>query len=100
MAQRTLWNTNKPDPENYPKTSDGCMMFIADLGKYDRDKIWQAFWTLDPTGEGPDCGNYRAAFEHGQWWVVGYDSDDERHTWSVVEASGPGSAYGLAFEEC
>ena len=58
-------------------------------------QIWRAFWTLDPTGEGPDCGDYRAANEHGQWWVAGWDSDGERHSYSVVEATGPGSVASL-----
>ena len=56
-------------------------------------QIWQA-WHVD---HDPDEGNWRAAFEHGQWWVTGWDSDDERHSYSVVEVSGPTGPLG--FEE-
>jgi len=64
------------------------------------DRIWRAWNELNPAGEGPDMGDWRAVYEHGQWWVVGYTSDDEHHTYSVVEATGPGSCCGLDFEEC
>lgn len=33
--------------------------------------------------------------EHGQWWVTRLDDGAQ---WSVVEASGPGSWDGFAFE--
>ena len=48
----------------------------------------------------PLLDTVHVAYEHGQWWVVGLDVEDTRRTYSVVEASGPGSAGGLAFEEC
>lgn len=41
-------------------------------------------------------------FEHGQWWVdfhPGALCDDERHTFSVVDAEGGRSTDGFDFEE-
>lgn len=34
-------------------------------------------------------------FEHGQWWVVNHATGAQ---WSVVDAEGTGSYFGLSFE--
>lgn len=36
--------------------------------------------------------------EHGQWWVTGWNREDESCIYSVVHASGPGSSRGMSFE--
>jgi hypothetical protein len=48
-----------------------------------------------PLGNGPTISE-----EHGSWWLITYDGDDERHTYEVVLAEGLGSYQGIAFEEC
>jgi len=35
----------------------------------------------------------------GDWYVTGYDSEDDSLVFAVVEASGPSSFDGIAFEE-
>ena len=40
----------------------------------------------------------RAAFEHGQWWVLVEGEDSEDDIYSVVDAIGPGSTEGFDFE--
>ena len=42
-----------------------------------------------------------AVYEHGQWWVLATDSDEETHTYSVCDAEGPPSLVvdGFSFEE-
>ena len=62
----------------------------------EEDRIAGAWRTLTM----PRLEQRRAVFEHGQWWVTGYDNEDDPRTYSVVEATGPGSFGGLAFEEC
>lgn len=37
-------------------------------------------------------------FEHGQWWVVGFDAEDDRVIYSAHDAEGPGSVDGFDFE--
>lgn len=41
---------------------------------------------------------FATVYEHGQWWVLADDRDGERLTYSVVDASGPGSTDGFDFE--
>jgi hypothetical protein len=41
------------------------------------------------------CSTY---FEHGQWWVLAWDRDDQQQTFSVVDASGGDSVDGFDFE--
>lgn len=43
----------------------------------------------------------RAVFEHGHWWLIvkNYHGCDGDGTFDVVDAEGPGSIYGLDFEE-
>jgi len=38
-------------------------------------------------------GRAEAHFEHGQWWMMAGGA-----TWSVVDATGPGSVDGFDFE--
>lgn len=37
-------------------------------------------------------------YEHGQWWVVGYDVEDDRVIYAVNDAAGPGTVDGFDFE--
>lgn len=47
----------------------------------------------------PRLAPLRFIYEHGDFWVTGYDEDDEKRTFVVVRAEGPGSYRGVAFEE-
>jgi hypothetical protein len=48
----------------------------------------------------PRLDSMEVVHEHGQWWVIGWDEDDRSKTYAVVEAVGPRTYNGLAFEEC
>jgi hypothetical protein len=67
------------------------------LSSITMDEIRGAWRTLRMPGLNPMYIDY----EHGQWWVWGYpdDGDDTLLHYSVVDAEGPGSAFGIAFEE-
>lgn len=47
----------------------------------------------------PKLENRNIVEEHEQWWVIGYDEEEQLVTYSVVEASGPNTFNGLSFEE-
>ena len=72
------------------------MSYAREYAKIDEDLIEDAWEALCM----PKLLSTQAVFEHGYWWVVGYNTDDEKQTYSVELATGPGSAYGLTFEEC
>lgn len=44
---------------------------------------------------------FRTVYEHGQWWVIWPSSFEDVGdlTFSVVDASGPGSTFGFSFEQ-
>ena len=48
----------------------------------------------------PELEQMQIVFEHGDWWVSGWDIEDDMRVYAVVEATGPGSTNGIAFEEC
>jgi hypothetical protein len=47
----------------------------------------------------PKLDQMQVVREHGRWWVIGWDDEEDRRTFSVVEATGPGTYKGIAFEE-
>jgi hypothetical protein len=46
----------------------------------------------------PKLENRSIVQEHGGWWVIGFDREGDAVTYSVAEASGPGTFNGLSFE--
>lgn len=45
----------------------------------------------------PKLEQQQVVKEHGQWWVTGWDREDERCIYSVHPASGSGTSRGMAF---
>jgi len=42
---------------------------------------------------------FETVYEHGHWWVLELDAEDQLVTWDAVDASGPGSVLGFSFEQ-
>lgn len=58
-------------------------------------RIIDAWDVSDEAAALPENEWASVAFEHGQWWITASNGAQ----WSVVDASGPGSIDGFAFEQ-
>jgi len=89
--EATMMHLGKPDPRNRRLLAEA----LSETGETERE-IAMAWEELNM----PRLEQRQTAREHGQWWVIGYDSEDQRRTYAAVEAEGPGSCAGWDFQEC
>ena len=78
------------------KRREHTIDYTEEYAKVNRTRINKAWKALHMPKLTPSL----IAYEHDQWWVIGYDKEGDRVTYSVELAEGPGSANGLIFEEC
>jgi len=65
-----------------------------------KTRIMKVYSSLRITGGIHRLSDIRIEQEDdGQWYLIGYDLEDDQRTYAVVEASGPGVIAGLDLEE-